>query len=109
MLYTREQLAIFDKIDDLAVAKAAVLQYKTMHNLIDNNNDYVYSALVAEADSIRNELIEMGAKPSTEELASLKKSIAEYKEILRSQVKKQEILANELLEIKERFGDERRS
>ncbi len=44
-----------------------------------------------------------------EELASLKKSIAEYKEILRSQVKKQEILANELLEIKERFGDERRS
>lgn len=72
VLYTREQLAIFDKIDDLAVAKAAVLQYKTMHNLIDNNNDYVYSALVAEADSIRNELIEMGAKPSTEELASLK-------------------------------------
>lgn len=44
-----------------------------------------------------------------EELASLRKSIAEYKEILKSQVKKQEILTNELLEIKERFGDERRS
>lgn len=72
VLYTREQLAIFDKIDDLAVAKAAVLQYKTMHNLTDNNNDNVYSALVANANSIRDELIEMGAKPSTEELASLK-------------------------------------
>lgn len=72
VLYSREQLAIFEKIDDLADAKAAVLQYKTMHNLIDNNNDYVYSALVANANSIRNELIEMGAKPSTEELASLK-------------------------------------
>ena len=44
-----------------------------------------------------------------EELQSLKKAIAEYKEILRSHVKKQEILSNELLEIKERFGDERRS
>lgn len=44
-----------------------------------------------------------------EELQSLKKAIAEYKEILRSHVKKQEILTNELLEIKERFGDERRS
>ena len=44
-----------------------------------------------------------------EELASLKKAIAEYKEILRSQARKQEILTNELLEIKERFGDERRS
>ena len=44
-----------------------------------------------------------------EELQSLKKAIAEYKEILRSHIKKQEILTNELLEIKERFGDERRS
>ena len=44
-----------------------------------------------------------------EELQSLKKAIAEYKEILRSHVRKQEILTNELLEIKERFGDERRS
>ncbi len=44
-----------------------------------------------------------------EELASLRKSIAEYKEILKSNVKKQEILMNELLDIKERFGDERRT
>lgn len=72
VLYTCEQRAIFDKIDDLAVAKAAVLQYKTMHNLTDNNSDSVYSDLVAHANSIRNELTEMGAKPGTEELASLK-------------------------------------
>ena len=44
-----------------------------------------------------------------EELASLKKMIAEYKEILGSSVKKQEILIAELLEIKQRFNDERRS
>lgn len=44
-----------------------------------------------------------------EELGILKKNIAEYKEILRNPVKKQEILISELTEIKEKFNDERRS
>ncbi len=44
-----------------------------------------------------------------EELAALRKSIAEYKEILRSPQRKQEILIKELTEIKEKFNDERRS
>ena len=44
-----------------------------------------------------------------EELATLRKNIAEYKEILRSPQRKQEILTKELLEIKEKYNDERRS
>ena len=44
-----------------------------------------------------------------EELATLRKNIAEYKEILRNPQRKQEILAKELLEIKDKYNDERRS
>ncbi|HKM30344.1 MAG TPA: DNA gyrase subunit A, partial [Bacilli bacterium] len=44
-----------------------------------------------------------------EELASLKKEIIEYKEILKSHGKKLEIIIGELSEIKEKFGDARNS
>lgn len=44
-----------------------------------------------------------------EELASLRKAIIEYKEILKSDEKKYEIISNELIDIKTRFGDERKS
>ena len=44
-----------------------------------------------------------------EELTTLRKNIAEYKEILRNPQRKQEILAKELLEIKDKYNDERRS
>ena len=44
-----------------------------------------------------------------EELASLKKDISEYKEILKSHNKKLEIVVNELTEVKGRFGDVRNS
>lgn len=44
-----------------------------------------------------------------EELASLKKDISEYKEILKSHNKKLEIVVNELTEMKGRFGDVRNS
>ena len=44
-----------------------------------------------------------------EELASLKMKIAEYKEILASHEKKISIVRNELLDMKERFSDERRT
>ncbi len=71
-LYTREALAIFDKIDALAKAKAEVLHYKSMYNLTDDNGDPVLLALINTAESIRDELIEMGAKPSSETLAALK-------------------------------------
>ena len=44
-----------------------------------------------------------------EELASLKKAIIEYKEVLKSNTKKLEIVVGELTEMKERFGDARNS
>ncbi len=44
-----------------------------------------------------------------EEYAELKKAIQEYQSILKSQDKKLNIIVSELNEIKERFGDERRS
>lgn len=44
-----------------------------------------------------------------EELASLRKAIIEYKEILKSDEKKYDIISNELIDIKTRFGDERKS
>lgn len=72
VLYTPSELAIFEKINKLGKAKAVVLQYKNEHNLSDDNGDRVYLALLDEANSIRNELIAMGAKPSSEELESLR-------------------------------------
>jgi len=44
-----------------------------------------------------------------EELASLKREISEYKEILKNQGKKLEIIIGELTEMKEKFGDARNS
>ncbi len=44
-----------------------------------------------------------------EEYAELKKAIQEYKEILKSHERKLEIIISELTEMKEKYGDERRS
>ncbi|MGI6710183.1 MAG: DNA gyrase subunit A [Bacilli bacterium] len=44
-----------------------------------------------------------------EEMAELKKAIQEYKDILRHHDKKLKIIVSELIEIKEKYGDERRS
>jgi len=44
-----------------------------------------------------------------EELASLKREISEYEEILKNQGKKLEIIIGELTEMKEKFGDARNS
>lgn len=44
-----------------------------------------------------------------EELAEIKKRIAEYKEILSSETKVLEIIKTELIEVKDKFGDDRRT
>ena len=44
-----------------------------------------------------------------EELASLKRDIIDYKEILKSHGRKLDIIVSELTEIKEKFGDSRKS
>ena len=60
---------IYEKIDELAMAKTRANQYASMYS--DFPGDKVYSALLADIDRIRNELDQLGAIPSTEEINAL--------------------------------------
>ena len=63
----------------------------------------------AVLDMRMQRLVGLEVEKLNEELASLKRDIADYENILKHENRKYEILVKELTEIKEKYGDERKT
>ncbi|MBO4569786.1 MAG: DNA gyrase subunit A [Clostridia bacterium] len=96
-------------IDDvIATIKASVDRQDAMKKLMEA---YLLDELQANAilDMKLQRLTSLEVEKLNEELKGLIDLIAEYKGIIASEAKILEIISNDLLEIKEKFGDERKS
>ena len=73
--------------------------------------NFILSELQARAilDMRLQRLIGLEVEKLKEELIELKKSIANYKDILKNHSRKLEIIINELVELRDRFNDSRRT
>ncbi|MCR5553865.1 MAG: DNA gyrase subunit A [bacterium] len=96
-------------IDDvIATIKASADRQDAMKKLMEA---YLLDELQANAilDMKLQRLTSLEVEKLNEELKGLIDLIAEYKGIIASEAKILEIISNDLLEIKEKFGDERKS
>ena len=93
---------IVDIIKDSSTPEEATKRLMDKYGFSDPQVQAILAMNLRRLTGIENEKLEA-------ERVQLEKNIAEYKRILSSKENETEVVINELLEIKEKFGDERRT
>ncbi len=93
---------IVDIIKDSATPEEAIKRLMEKYDFSEPQVQAILAMNLRRLTGIENEKLEA-------ERAQLEKNIAEYKRILSSRENEVEVVLNELLEIKEKFGDDRRT
>ena len=101
-------IALADIDEVVQTIKRSKTTEEALQGLMKN---FLLSELQSRAilDMRLQRLVGLEVEKLKEELAELKKSIADYKDILKHHSRKVEIIINELNELKEKFNEERRT